>query len=183
MILIAWIALIAAIVWLIGNGKQPWIARILQRKRDTIRVLAFGVSALIAAGCVWGLVLTLQNETGETRSLSFAPWVVFGAGLIGAVTYSVGLVIWEGRKGAATRFAGWILMGLAAAIPSSASLSLPLIALLAITVGHVPKSPAAATPVPTRFSGQVVMNDALPSEAGEPPAPRAPNGSPRPPPP
>jgi len=61
---------------------------------------------------------------------------------LGSVVYLGGLALWHERAGYALRLAGWILAVSALAIPSTLTLLLPVVCLLALTI----KSSALALP-------------------------------------
>jgi ABC-type transport system involved in cytochrome bd biosynthesis fused ATPase/permease subunit len=60
----------------------------------------------------------------------------------GSVVYLIGLALWHERAGYALRLAGWILAVSALAIPSTLTLLLPVVCVLALTI----RSSALALP-------------------------------------
>jgi hypothetical protein len=54
--------------------------------------------------------------------------------LVGSVVYLAGLALWHERTGFVLRLTGWILAAAGLAIPSTLTLLLPVIALLALTL-------------------------------------------------
>ena len=67
--------------------------------------------------------------------------------LVGSVLYLVGMALWRERTGFILRFIGWMLAAGALAIPSTLTLLLPLVALLALTLRPAfPNQTLAARP-------------------------------------
>jgi hypothetical protein len=67
--------------------------------------------------------------------------------LVGSVLYLVGLALWRESLGFILRFIGWMLAAGALAIPTTLTLLLPLVALLALTLRPaLPDQTLAARP-------------------------------------
>jgi hypothetical protein len=57
--------------------------------------------------------------------------------------YAAGLLTWRGGQALGLRVLGWVMMVAALAIPSTLTLGLPLVALLALTLAPVPEQKVA----------------------------------------
>lgn len=58
---------------------------------------------------------------------------------LGSIVYAAGLLVWRGRQALALRILGWALMVVAFVIPSTLTLGLPLVALLAVALVPIPE--------------------------------------------
>jgi hypothetical protein len=128
-------------------------------------LLAYGCLALFLAtflsrGGVFQLSRSAQlfaralGMIGATATASIAllliasnHWSTIGLVLlltlcVGSVVYLCGLALWHERAGYVLRLAGWILAVSALAIPSTLTLLLPVVCVLALTI----KSSALALP-------------------------------------
>jgi len=100
-----------------------------------------GTSALALLVGLTGVLLffglpTNEQHTAQPRSVAFLPFLVPSAG---AVLYAAGTAIWHSTLGFALRLFGWILMVVLFLLPSQLVLALPVIALLVVTLYHVPE--------------------------------------------
>lgn len=102
--------------------------------------LARGATAALAAVIAAGAALRL-NHVIDDPELSWPAdrWAYILPATIGvgAVLYAIGGAFGDGA-GLAFRSAGWLLMASALLLPSTLSLALPLVALLAVTLRRVP---------------------------------------------
>jgi len=101
------------------------------REQNAFRVVLAGFALLFAGVGVVGLVGTQDNGA---HSLATAPtgYLVFGALTLGGSLHLIGIIAWRGRHGFALRFGGWALMTLALMTPSTLTLALPLLSVLAV---------------------------------------------------
>ena len=70
-------------------------------------------------------------------------WTIGAAVSLGSVVYAAGLLAWRGGRALGLRVVGWVLMVAALAIPSTLTLGLPLVALLALTLAPIPQQKVA----------------------------------------
>jgi hypothetical protein len=61
---------------------------------------------------------------------------------LGGVVYAAGLLAWRGGQALGLRILGWVLLLMAFAIPSTLTLGLPLVALLALALAPIPEQVA-----------------------------------------
>jgi hypothetical protein len=94
---------------------------------------------------VLGLPMALDRE--HTSTFGNALWASL---IVGSALYSVGAASWTGKPAFLLREVGWILMAVAFLIPSTLTLGLPLVALLAFAL--VPISSIRASDAPNRRS-------------------------------
>lgn len=100
------------------SGKSETVARVLGR----LVALAFAVIAVIA-------ILGTLSQGGAGSVIATA--VTLGM-FLGAVAYLRGLERWTGATAATWRRVGWLVMTIAAAVPSSLSIVLLPLALLLV---------------------------------------------------
>jgi hypothetical protein len=101
-----------------------------QRVRLAAGVLATAVGAMGIA------VLGLQLGGDHVHALG---WTIGAAVSLGGVVYAAGLLAWRGGQALGLRTLGWVLMVTALVIPSTLTLGLPLVALLALTLAPIPE--------------------------------------------
>lgn len=137
MVLLAYVFLAGVVVWTLGRGDAPWILGLTEPRRRWVR-LAAGVLDT-AAGLVGIAVLGLQLR-GPSHALGLT---IGGALSLGCVVYAAGLLAWRGGQALGLRVLGWVLMAAALVIPSTLTLGLPLVALLALTLAPIPEQKVA----------------------------------------
>jgi hypothetical protein len=133
---IAYLVLLATVVWAATRWRRPWIRRLGDAGRRRLRLLA-AVLTLGIAG-LGGLVIAIQapgEQTGIYRSSGYALGAVL---LAGALVYASGLAVWHGRIAFLLRLSGWVLMTVALVVPSTLTLALPVVAALLATVANIP---------------------------------------------
>jgi hypothetical protein len=69
-------------------------------------------------------------------------WTIGAAVSLGGVVYAAGLLAWRGGQALGLRILGWVLLLMAFAIPSTLTLGLPLVALLALALAPIPEQVA-----------------------------------------
>jgi len=69
-------------------------------------------------------------------------WTIGAAVSLGGVVYAAGLLAWRGGQALDLRILGWVLMVTALVIPSTLTLGLPLVALLALALAPIPEQVA-----------------------------------------
>jgi hypothetical protein len=136
-VLLAYVFLAGVVVWTFGRRGAPWVLRLSEPGRQRVR-LAAGILAT-AVGAVGLEVLGLQLR-GPSHALG---WTIGGALSLGCVVYAAGLLAWRGGQALGLRVLGWVLMAAALVIPSTLTLGLPLVALLALTLAPIPKQEVA----------------------------------------
>jgi hypothetical protein len=99
--------------------------RLLRRSEFGARL--FGTIGATVTASVALLVISMNDPT--TLGL-----IVLLMLLLGSILSLCGFVLWHERTGFALRLAGWLLVVVALAVPSTLTLLLPLAALLAITL-------------------------------------------------
>jgi hypothetical protein len=87
-----------------------------------------------AAGLIAVLLLTDRDE--PTRTATMLLTTMF----LGSIAFMLGVILWRGRVALALRSIGWLLIVGAAAVPSTLTLALPLLAVLSLAL-----SPGART--------------------------------------
>jgi prolipoprotein diacylglyceryltransferase len=128
--LLGLLLVVAAVVAMLSG--RTWVKRLSDQRRQVVRwvfiVLTFGMLGA-------DLVLLVTNEQPSELS----GLVILLAFATGALLMLGGLALWAGQAALSLRFFGWSLMVLAAAVPSTISLSLPLLAALALTLVGMPR--------------------------------------------
>jgi hypothetical protein len=123
------------IAWAFGRRGGPWILRLTEPGQQRVR-LAVGMLAT-AMGAMGIAVLGLQFEgDGHGHLLG---WTIGAAESLGGVVYVAGLLAWRGGQALGLRILGWVLMVTALVIPSTLTLGLPLVALLALALAPIPE--------------------------------------------
>ena len=138
MVLLVYAFLAGVIVWAFGRRGGPWILRLgepgQQRVRLAAALLATAVSAMGIA------VLGLQLEGDDHAHV--LGWTIGAAVSLGGAVYATGLLAWRGGQALGLRILGWFLMVTALVIPSTLTLGLPLVALLAVALAPIPEQAA-----------------------------------------
>ena len=94
-------------------------------------MLATAVSAMGIA--VLGLQLGGDDHT------HMLGWTIGVAVSLGGAVYAAGLLAWRGGQALGLRILGWVLMVMALMIPTTLTLGLPLVALLAVALAPIPE--------------------------------------------
>lgn len=125
-------ALAAYLVWIIARslwGRRsyvPWVRSLSPGREMVLRVALSSVGALFAIGFtmfVW-----------SANAAPFVRWVP----TVGSVGYVIGCVRWRGPVAFALRGVGWTAMVVAVAVPSQATLFLPMVSLLSVSLHRIP---------------------------------------------
>jgi hypothetical protein len=129
MILLVYVLLLGALAWVGTRGRRWQIPPSLQTPLRALAVL------LDAGFLALGLILLGRH------SATAVGVVILVALTLGALVYLCGIGVWRGRTAQVCRVAGWAAMAAALAVPSTLSLALPLLVLLAPTLAP-PRLPA-----------------------------------------
>jgi hypothetical protein len=138
-LMLAYAFLVVVTAWLLGPRRGPWILRLSEPDQQRVRLAAGVLDA--AVGAMGLAVLGLQF--GAADQAHVAGWMIGGLVGLGAVAYAAGLLVWRGGRPVRLRILGWALMVTALAIPSTLTLALPLMALLAATLARLPEQRVA----------------------------------------
>jgi hypothetical protein len=95
---------------------------------------------VLAAAIAARAALWLNHLANEADSTTVA-YLLTGAICGGAVTYLFGTLIGYGGLAVHLRWVGWIVIALPLVVPSTFSIALPLVALLAVTLRPLPSRP------------------------------------------
>lgn len=139
MLLLAYACLAGVIVWVFGRRGEPWVLRLGEPGQQRVRLAAGVLDS--AAGAVGLAVLGLQ--LGGADHAQVLGWAIGGAVSLGSILYAAGLLAWRGGQALGLRILGWVLMVAALVIPSTLTLGLPLVALLAPTLAPIPQQRVA----------------------------------------
>jgi len=129
-LLLAYAFLAGVVAWTLGRRGRPWVLR-LSEPGQRVRLAAGMLDT--AVGAVGIAVLGLQ--VGDHAHV--LGWTIGGAVSLGSIVYAVGLLAWRGGQALGLRVLGWVLMVAALVIPSTLTLGLPLVALLALTLAPI----------------------------------------------
>ena len=138
MLLFAYGFLVGLTAWTFGRRGGPWILRLSEPGQQRVR-LAVGMLAT-AVGALGIAVLVLQLG-GDDHAHALG-WTVGAAVSLGGLVYVAGLLAWRGGQALGLRILGWVLMVTALVIPSTLTLGLPLVALLALALASIPEQTA-----------------------------------------
>lgn len=122
MILLGYVLLLGAMGWVAARGRR-W--RIPPNLQTPLRALA----VLLDAGFLALGVILLGRHSATALGV-----VILVTLTLGALVYLCGIGVWQGRTAQVCRVAGWGAMAAALAVPSTLSLALPLLVLLAPTL-------------------------------------------------
>jgi hypothetical protein len=132
-LLLAYAFLAGVVAWTLGRRDAPWVLRLTEPGRRRVRLAAGILDTVVAA--VGIAVLGLQlGDNGHLLG-----WTIGGALSLGSIVYAGGLLAWRGGQALGLRVLGWVLMAAALVIPSTLTLGLPLVALLALTLAPIPQ--------------------------------------------
>jgi hypothetical protein len=138
-LLVAYAFLAGVIAWTLGHRGGPWILRLGEPGRQRVRLAAGMLDT--AVGAIGIAVLVLQFW-GDDHVLVLG-WTIGAAVSLGGIVYAAGLLAWRGGQALGLRVVGWVLMVAALVIPSTLTLGLPLVALLALTLALIPERSVA----------------------------------------
>lgn len=137
MLLLAYAFLAGMLAWTLGRQGGPWVLRLSEPGQQRVR-LAAGVLDT-AVGAVGIAVLGLQ--LGDHAHV--LGWTIGGAVCLGSIVYAAGLLAWRGGQALGLRVLGWVLMVAAFMFPSTLTLGLPVVALLAVALAPIPEQKVA----------------------------------------
>lgn len=137
MLLLAYAFLAGMLAWTLGRRGGPWVLRLSEPGQQRVR-LAAGVLDT-AVGAVGIAVLGLQ--LGDHAHV--LGWTIGGAVCLGSIVYAAGLLAWRGGQALGLRVLGWVLMVAAFMFPSTLTLGLPVVALLAVALAPIPEQKVA----------------------------------------
>jgi hypothetical protein len=138
-VLLAYALLAGVIAWGLGRRGGPWVLRIGEPGQQRVRLAAGMLDT--AMGAIGVAVLGLQFGGGDHALV--LGWTIGAAVSLGSIVYTAGLLAWRGGQALGLRVVGWVLMVVALAIPSTLTLGLPLVALLALTLAPIPQPKVA----------------------------------------
>jgi hypothetical protein len=96
------------------------------------------VTRMISVALLLLFVMLVPQQEGATSIGT----LMVAAGVAGSALYAIGATIWTGMAAYRLRELGWVLTAIALGIPSTLTLAVPLVALLAFPLA--PISPYAA---------------------------------------
>jgi hypothetical protein len=130
-LLIAYLSLIGAIIWLL---KREDGERILIRRPRLASWIRVAIALLALSFLALGAVLVVG------QSESHHPFrIVAGATLIGgSFLYVLGAALWRGFAAYRLRVVGWCLVAAVLSVPSTLTLALPVVAIMAAVLVEVP---------------------------------------------
>jgi hypothetical protein len=129
----AYLLLLLAIVWMALQLPNPWLSRLEVRRQQTVRTVAMIPAVLLA---VLGVIIVGLQVGGEAPHSALS-WLIAAMTLAGSLLYGLGVLAWNGRPAFLLRVIGWVMLVVALVIPSTATLALPLVALLVPTLAVV----------------------------------------------
>ena len=138
MLLLAYVFLAGMIAWTLGRPGGPWVLRLGEPGQQRVRLAAGMLDTAVGA---LGIALLVQLAGGDHALV--LGWTIGAAVSLGSILYAAGLLAWRGGQALGLRVLGWVLMVVALAIPSTLTLGLPLVALLALTLAPIPQQKAA----------------------------------------
>jgi hypothetical protein len=133
-VLLAYALLAGVITWAFGRRGGPWILRLSEPGQQRVRLAAGMLD--VAVGAMGMAVLGVQLGSGDYAHVL---GLTIGAAVsLGGVVYAAGLLAWRGGQALGLRIFGWVLIVTAFAIPSTLTLGVPLVALLALAHAPIP---------------------------------------------
>jgi hypothetical protein len=127
--------LAGVIVWAFGRRGGPWILRLSEPGQQRVRLAA---AMLVTAVSAMGIAV-LGLQLGGDDHAHVLGWTIGAAVSLGGAVYAAGLLAWWGGQALGLRILGWVLMVTALVIPSTLTLGLPLLALLALALAPIPE--------------------------------------------
>ena len=141
MLLPAYALLAGVVAWALGRRGAPWILRLGEAGQQRVRLAGGMLDTVVAAVGI----AVLARLAGDDHALVLG-WMIGAAVSLGSVVYAAGLLAWRGGHALGLRILGWVLMVVALVIPTTLTLGLPLVALLALTLAPIPRSLARSRP-------------------------------------
>lgn len=142
MILVAYLSLIAAVVWITYQAGRPRSQRWLLNQPTSTQRGLLGMS-LAGASLIFLIALSVPGLV----SVSSAGVGLLALLALGALAYAAGVILWQGSLAFALRLGGWLLMAFPLVVPTTLTLTLPIVALLSVTLLPIDvgeqKAPAA----------------------------------------
>jgi hypothetical protein len=138
-LLFAYAFLAGVIAWTLGRRGGPWVLGLSEPGQQRVRLAAGMLDT--AVGVLGIAVLGLQ--LGGDDHAHLLGWTIGAAVGLGSIMYAAGLLAWRGGQALGLRALGWVLMVVAFVIPSTLTLGLPLVALLALTLAPIPEQKVA----------------------------------------
>jgi hypothetical protein len=136
--LLVYAFLAGVIVWAFGRRGGPWILRLSAPGQQRVRLAA---AMLVTAVSAMGIAV-LGLQLGGDDHAHVLGWTIGAAVSLGGAVYAAGLLAWRGGQALGLRILGWVLMVMALVIPSTLTLGLPLVALLALALAPIPEQVA-----------------------------------------
>jgi hypothetical protein len=138
MLLIAYLSLFGAIIWLLRGEHDDWVDRFRPAVVASIRIATSLIAVLLQV--VGALVLVKASELD-------ALLITLAAALIGGgFLYFQGVALWRGRGAYSLRVVGWCLVVAALSVPSILTLALPVVAIMAVVLVQVPVAGSPRSP-------------------------------------
>ena len=138
MVLLVYAFLAGVMVWAFGRRGEPWILRLGEPGQQRVRLAA---ALLVTAVSAMGIAV-LGLQLGGNDHAHVLGWTIGAALSLGGAVYAAGLLAWQGGQALGLRILGWVLMVTALMIPSTLTLGLPLVALLAVALAPIPEQVA-----------------------------------------
>jgi hypothetical protein len=114
-------------------GAMGWVAtrgRSWRIEPKSLEISLRALAVVLAAGFLaLGMILLARQSPSALGA------VMLVALTLGALVFLCGIGVWRGRTAQLCRAAGWGVMAAALAVPSTLSLALPLLVVLAPTLG------------------------------------------------
>lgn len=110
---------------------RPWITRLDPKAVAGVRIATGGIS--LGIGVVTVALFGFWDKHAS-ESEAFVRSLVLGLIVVGSLLYAIGSVMWRRRLAFRFRLVGFLAMAGPAAVPSQATLLLPLIAPLVVTL-------------------------------------------------
>lgn len=148
MLYVAYFSLILTVLVVLVRRPRSWLAGTGHWTTVSLRLAGFLIAALSAtAGVV--LAVGLAREPEHPFSVAWLAYFAFSFLALGGVLYAVGTVVWQGSTASKLRTVSWVCMVAPLAIPSQATLALPLIAPLFFTLEPIWRCPSRRAVAPS----------------------------------
>jgi hypothetical protein len=136
-LLLAYAVLAGMLAWALGRRGGPWVLQLSEPGQQRVRLAAGMLTTSVGAVGIAVLGLQLGDHAHVLG------WVIGGAVSLGSIVYAAGLLAWQGGRALGLRVLGWILMVAAFMFPTTLTLGLPVVALLAPTLAPIPEQKVA----------------------------------------
>jgi hypothetical protein len=136
-LLLAYAVLAGMLAWALGRRGGPWVLQLSEPGQQRVRLAAGMLTTSVGAVGIAVLGLQLGDHAHVLG------WVIGGAVSLGSIVYAAGLLAWQGGRALGLRVLGWILMVAAFMFPTTLTLGLPMVALLALTLAPIPEQKVA----------------------------------------